>query len=168
MTKKHKIRLAFFLGTILFLLICSADYAVEYRDLVYSDGFLSDKPEHMYVDGADVAGIFNLFSTAMDSFILTFTNFFYGLFVLIGSIIFFLILRFAAIRKDSEVTETEYRISLRAMLISTAVIFIISVILTGIRLFFYTFGLFWQIPLFAFLLYLLPLKNKIPDDDTES
>ena len=167
MTKKHKIRLAFFIGTVLFMLICSADYAIEYRDLVRSDGFISDKPDHMYVDGADVAGIFNLFSSVVDSFILAFTNFFYGLFVLIGSIIFFLILRFAAIRKDSEVTETEYRISLRAMWISTAAIFIISVMMAGIGLFFYTLGLFWQIPLFAFLLYLLPLKKRIPDDDTD-
>lgn len=161
MTKNHKIRLAFFIGTVLFLLICSADYAVEFRDLVYSGDIISEKPEHMYVDGADVAGFFNLFASIVDSFVLELTSFFYALFVFIGNIIFFLILRFAAIRKDSEVSGTEYSISLRAMLICTAVVFLVSVMMTGIRLAFYTLGLFWQTPLFAFLIYLLPLKKRV-------
>lgn len=161
MTKNHKIRLAFFLGIVLFLLVCSADYAVEYRNLIYSNDLLFDSPEHMYVDGADVAGFFQLLTAGANSFVLAFTNFFYALFVTVGSIIFFLILRFAAIKKDSEVSEEEYRISLRAMLILSAAVFLISVMITGISLIFYTFSLFWQIPLFAFLLYLLPLKKRI-------
>ena len=76
MTKNNKIRLAFFLGIVLFLLICSADYAVEYRDLVYSEDILFDSPEHMYVDGADVAGFFQLLTAGVNSFVLVFTNFF--------------------------------------------------------------------------------------------
>ena len=161
MTKKNKIRLAFFLGIVLFLLICSADYAVEFRDLVYSDDLLFDSPEHMYVDGADVAGIFQLLTAGANSFVLMLTSFFYALFVIAGNIIFFLILRFAAIKKASEVSEAEYRFSLRAMLIFTTVVFLISVMITGIGLLFCTFSLFWQTPLFAFLLYLLPLKKRI-------
>ena len=78
-----------------------------------------------------------------------------------GSIIFFLIFRLIAIKKDSEASESEYKISLRAMLILSAAVFLVSVIITGISLIFYTFSLFWQIPLFAFLLYLLPLKKRI-------
>ena len=161
MTKNHKIRLAFFLGIVLFLLICSADYAVEFRRLVTTGDLISEKPEHMYVDGADVAGIFNLFATGVESFMLVVVNFFYALFVIAGSIIFFLILRFAAIRKDSEVSELEYKISLRTMLIMSAVGFVISAIITGGGFLLYTFSLFWQIPLFAFLLYILPLRKRV-------
>ena len=161
MTKNHKIRLAFFLGIVLFLLICSADYAMGFRDLVYSEDLLFDSPEHMYVDGADVAGIFQLLTAGANSFVLAFTIFFYALFVIVGNIIFFLILRFAAIKKASEVSEAEYRISLRGMLIFTAVVFLVSVIITGFGLALYTLSLFWQTPLFAFLIYLLPLRKRI-------
>ena len=161
MTKNHKIRLAFFLGIVLFLLICSADYAIEYRDLVYSEDILFDSPEHMYVDGADAAGFFQLLTSGVNSFVLAFTNFFYALFVFVGSIIFFLIFRLIAIKRDSEASEIEYKISLRGMLILSAAVFLVSVMLAGTSLIFYTFSLFWQIPLFAFLLYLLPLKKRI-------
>ena len=161
MTKKNKIRLAFFLGTVLFLLISSADYAIEFRKLVYSGDMMFDSPEHMYVDGADVAGFFQLLTAGANSFVLAFTSFFYVLFVIIGNVIFFLILRLAAVRKDSEVSEAEYRISLCAMLIGTAVVFLVSAVITGFGLIFYTFSLFWEIPLFGFLIYLLPLKKRI-------
>lgn len=160
MTRNHKIRLAFFIGIVLFLLICSAYYSAAFRNLFYSDQ-LFDSPDHVYVDGADVASVFQLMTSAANSFVLTLTSFFYVLFVVIGNIIFFLILRLAAIKKDSEVSGSEYRISLRVMLISTAVIFIVSVVITGFSFVLYNFSLFWQIPLFAFLLYLLPLKKRI-------
>ena len=161
MTRNQKIRLGVFLGIVLFLLICSADYAIGYRDLVYSEDILFDSPEHMYVDGADVAGIFQLLTAGANSFVLTVTNFFYVLFVIVGNVIFFLVLRLVAIKKDSEVSESEYKISLRAMLIMSAVVFIISAIITGGGFLLYTFSLFWQIPLFAFLLYILPLGKRV-------
>ena len=161
MTRNQKIRLGVFLGIVLFLLICSADYAIEYRDLVYSEDILFDSPEHMYVDGADVAGIFQLLTAGANSFVLTVTSFFYVLFVIVGNVIFFLVLRLVAIKKDSEVSESEYKISLRAMLIMSAVVFIISAIITGSGFLLYTFSLFWQIPLFAFLLYILPLGKRV-------
>lgn len=162
MKRTHKARLAAFILITLFLLIFSTLYAKEYRDLVY-DGIFGDSPDHIYVDGEDFGGIFRIISAGVESFALTLTIAGYIFFAALENIIFFLILRLIAIKKNSGVSAAEYRFSLRFMLICSGITFLVSVIITGISFAVYSLLLFWQTPLFSYLIYLRILRSRISE-----
>lgn len=171
MKTSHKIRLAVFTAMLLFLLICSALYAKEAFGVLYGETLFPDTPEHIYIDGADFGTIFSLMAAGAGSLIALIIMASYFFIVTIGNLIFFLIFRLVSLRKTSTATVSEYRISVRINIICPAVVFIISILMTRIFFVLHALLLFWQPPLFAYLLYLRPLRSKIPrneDKDPEN
>ena len=168
MKTSHKIRLAAFTAMLLFLLICSASYVREAFGVLYGEELFPDTSEHIYIDGADFGTIFSLMAAGVGSLISLIIMASYFFAVIIGNIIFFLIFRLVSLRKTSAATEHEYRISVRINIICSAAVFIINIIMTGIFFAPGTLLLFWQPPLFAYLLYLRPLRSKSPQDDDDN
>ncbi len=112
------------------------------------------------VDGADVSPFINLGVAATNglvSFIMTIS---YVIVTAIFIAIFAAIFRASTIRKTDVVEQSEVNFTKCFIIISSAAAFIVSILVTNISMVTYALALSWQQPLFMFLIYYLPLRNR--------
>lgn len=166
MNRSCKIRIAVFSAVLMLLLICSAMYASELFGMMYGKDRLFGASD-LYVDGADLGAVTDLVATGMNSLAGMFSMIIDIVTVTVGCTVFFAVLRLVMHKKAAEVTKDEYRICARINIICTSAVFIVSVLSTGIFFAPYALLLFWQPPLFAYLLYLRLLRSKLPKDDDD-
>lgn len=164
MNTSYKTRIAVFSAVLLILLISSAMYVSELFGMMYGKEQLFGFSE-LYMDGADLSAVTDLVATGMNSLAGTLSMAVDIIIVTAGCTIFFAVLRLVMLKKVITVTEGEYRICARVNIICTTAAYIVSVLLTGIFFAPYALLLFWQPPLFAYLLYLRLLRSKLPKDD---
>lgn len=159
---KSKSILRFVAFTIVVIIMCSSSvayvdeaYGVLHPEKVYSEG-----NRGIIIDGSDFTVICRIIGTVVSGILdIVVIGTYVAAMILISAIVFAL-LRIISIRKTTIVTEKEIKYTIRLIWISTAVSFVISIVLTNITFVLCAASLFWQMPLFAYSIYLFPLKKK--------
>ncbi len=153
MGRSAKIRFGAYLLVLVWLGYCAAAYALEFIEVTAPrSGFGFGK---IFIDGSDFTKLFELLSFGADGMINTVVLAVYLVLMLGWSLFCFLILRLASIRKTTEVTQQECRLTNIAFAIALVLTFIITFLLIGSLLGALLFVL--PIPLF-WLIYALGLK----------
>lgn len=160
MGRSAKIRFGAYLLVLVWLGYCAAAYAVEFMDVTAPRWGLGDTK--VYIDGSDFTKLLELLTMGTDGLIHTAVLAVYLVLMLGWSLFCFLILRLASIRKTTEVTQQECRLTSIAFVSALALTFIITFFLIGSLLGALLFVL--PIPLF-WLIYALGLKSHRLDEN---
>ena len=159
MDKTSKIRFAAF--AVIFGLLCifAASYVYEFH---FTENQLprAEDVDELYIDGSDLTGISRLFTEASAGIVKIIISAVYCAIIFVASALIMLIFRLISIRKASEITEKEYSLSKIYIWLCTALAYFISLCITSFSHIFYAFFMFFPIPLFAFLIYILPLRSS--------
>lgn len=159
MGKTSKIRFAAF--AFIFGLLCmfAASYVYEFH---FNASHLPGAEDvgDIYIDGSDFTGISKLFTEASMGIVKIIIAAVYCIIIFAASALIMLIFRLVSIRKASEITEKEYSLSKIYIWVCTALAYFISLCITSFSHIFYAFFIFFPIPLFAFLIYVLPLRSR--------
>ena len=161
MTTNAKLRLTAFIIITVVLSIFSVMYADEAHSTLYPVTGMTDDMGEIYIDGSDFTRLLTLGIVAFEGLFGFMVCAVYTVIVIFGSLISYLILRFSSIRKTTEITALEWRISLIIFWAVPLVAFIVSIFLTSISFVIFSFLMFAPIPLFASLLYVLALKKRV-------
>ncbi|MCM1399534.1 MAG: hypothetical protein NC225_08655 [Clostridium sp.] len=116
------------------------------------------------IDGSDFTPLANLTIAGANGLAKFLTIGLTVLFATIFILVFAILLRATTIRKKDVVTKSEVVFTKWLIIVSSVLVFIVSILFTNINLIKYIMGLSWQQPVFMTLLYYLPLKNQFKKD----
>ncbi|MGN1119259.1 MAG: hypothetical protein ACI4Q4_02800, partial [Oscillospiraceae bacterium] len=115
---------------------------------------LAEETGSVTVDGADWTGFFRLTATILEGVIQFIACVVSFVLVTVGTLIAFVVLRFASIRPDSQISGDELDFSRIVLWGFTSGGFFLALALTGFEISWLAGLLFWQIPLFGSLLHI--------------
>ncbi|MDE7294654.1 MAG: hypothetical protein K2N72_09555 [Oscillospiraceae bacterium] len=164
---KSMVRRGLLAGTSVLNWIFSVGYVREIYNFIAEDNFI-EYPGEIIVDGSDFTPLADLAVTGVNGMLIALT---FGAYVIISTVfilIFSVLLRVVAVRKNDEVTGADVIFVKRFITISSVLAFIAGVLLSNVNLTGYVLALSWQQPLFMLLIYYRALKKKQNDVKRET
>ncbi|MBR1797946.1 MAG: hypothetical protein IJ757_08075 [Clostridiales bacterium] len=168
LTRNSIIRIVVFGLMLLWFVYLAAGYSYDYYNLSVERALIDvNDIGDVSIDGSDFTGMFKLMGLGFNGFMTSFLYIFIGGFILVSSLILNLIISLIAIRKDSVVTDKEYKLSLGLLIGAIALGLVIDIVLTrfSVLVSFIVFTAAWVLP--TLLIYMLRLRGKVPKPEAQ-